>query len=76
MPRYETKPNTHNAFWDSFGEPIDRQSLCVDMTGFIRPYLIFLLRWFMQNGIQRFDALYLNLFATEDARRHGSRTSL
>jgi len=46
------------SFWDSFGERIDGRKICVDTTGFIRPYLIFLLRWFMENGIRRFDALY------------------
>ena len=33
-------------------------SLCVDITGFIRPYLIFLLRWLAEQKVTRFDALY------------------
>jgi hypothetical protein len=33
-------------------------SICVDLTGFIRPHLLFLLRWLYQRGVKRFDALY------------------
>ena len=32
--------------------------ICIDTTGFIRPYLIFLLRWLISNKIYKFDALY------------------
>jgi hypothetical protein len=32
--------------------------ICIDTTGFIRPYLIFLLRWLVNNKIYKFDALY------------------
>jgi hypothetical protein len=46
------------SFWDSLGERVNGQNVCVDTTGFIRPYLIFLLRWFLENGVRRFDALY------------------
>jgi hypothetical protein len=46
------------AFWDvSIGDVAGR-SVCIDITGFIRPYLIFLLRWLAERGVQRFDALY------------------
>ena len=33
-------------------------NICVDITGFIRPHLMFLLRRFMQKGIRSFEALY------------------
>ena len=32
--------------------------LCVDTTGFIRPYLMFLVKWLADNNIRKFDALY------------------
>ena len=45
-------------FWRSRIGDISGQSLCVDITGFVRPYLIFLLRWLAEQGVTRFDALY------------------
>lgn len=33
-------------------------SLGVDLTGFIRPYVMFLVRWLAECGVRRFDALY------------------
>lgn len=30
----------------------------MDITGFIRPYLVFLLRWLAEHGVRHFDALY------------------
>lgn len=32
--------------------------ICVDITGFVRPYLCFLVRWMVASGIRRFDAIY------------------
>lgn len=32
--------------------------LCVDLTGFIRPHLLFLVRWLFEQGIEEFDAIY------------------
>lgn len=46
------------AFWDASMRDGGEKSICVDTTGFIRPYLIFLLRWLAECGVQRFDALY------------------
>ena len=45
-------------FWDRSIGDIKGKSLAIDITGFIRPYLIFLTRWLSERGIQRFDALY------------------
>ncbi|HUW81747.1 MAG TPA: hypothetical protein VMZ31_02980 [Phycisphaerae bacterium] len=46
------------AFWDqSIGE-IAGKTLGIDITGFIRPYLVFLMRWLAEHGVRRFDALY------------------
>jgi hypothetical protein len=45
-------------FWErSVGDATGR-SFGIDITGFIRPYLIFLLRWLAERGVRRFDALY------------------
>jgi hypothetical protein len=46
------------AFWDGSIGAIAGRTIGVDITGFIRPYLIFLLRWFAECGVRRFDALY------------------
>jgi len=35
-----------------------KMTVCVDTTGFIRPYLLFLLRWLVEKGVDRFDAIY------------------
>lgn len=45
-------------FWDSRIGDATGKSICIDITGFIRPYLIFLLRWLAEHKIERFDALY------------------
>ncbi len=46
------------AFWESLSPEQRSGRICVDTTGFIRPYLCFLVRWLMSQGIRRFDALY------------------
>jgi hypothetical protein len=32
--------------------------ICIDITGFIRPYLIFLIKWLKETGINKFDVIY------------------
>jgi hypothetical protein len=44
--------------FDSIGLDLSRLHICVDITGFIRPYLLFLVRWLQAQGVQRFDAIY------------------
>lgn len=46
------------AFWNTSIRSAHDKTVCVDTTGFIRPYLIFLLRWLAEQGVRRFDALY------------------
>jgi hypothetical protein len=59
------------AFWERMPPDIATKRICVDTTGFIRPYLLFLLRWFVEKGVRRFDALY-----TEPVRyADGAKTS-
>lgn len=48
-------------FWQSLPTNVTSFSICVDITGFIRPYLIFLVRWFLEKGIRKFDAIYAEL---------------
>lgn len=45
-------------FWKQL--PADAASLriCIDITGFIRPYLIFFVRWLLEKGVKKFDAIY------------------
>jgi hypothetical protein len=46
------------SFWDNSIGDIAGRTVGIDITGFIRPYLIFMLRWLAQRGVRRFDALY------------------
>jgi hypothetical protein len=46
------------AFWDSLGPDASSKSLCIDITGFIRSYLLFMVRWLFESGVKRFDAIY------------------
>ena len=46
------------AFWNGLKHTPNLGTICIDTTGFIRPYLCFLVRWFMSQGIRRFDAIY------------------
>jgi hypothetical protein len=32
--------------------------LCIDITGFMRPHLMFLVRYLVQHGVKKFDAIY------------------
>jgi hypothetical protein len=41
--------------------------ICIDLTGFMRPHLMFLVRLLFQNGVQRFSALYT------DPERYGEQ---
>lgn len=45
-------------FWSSLPPNVERFRICVDITGFIRPYLIYLLRWLMEKRVTTFDAIY------------------
>ena len=45
-------------FWGSLPQKVAHGRVAVDITGFIRPYLIFLLRWFVEIGLTSFDAFY------------------
>jgi len=44
--------------FSSFAGDLKGVSICVDITGFIRPYLIFLVKFLFASGVKRFDALY------------------
>lgn len=47
-----------SSFWDrNIGDP-SGLTLGIDITGFVRPYLIFFLRWLARCGVRQFDALY------------------
>lgn len=32
--------------------------VCVDITGFIKPYMMYLLKWFMEQGLNRLDVIF------------------
>ncbi len=39
-------------------DELSRKRLCIDITGFVKPYMMFLLYWFVELGIRKFDILY------------------
>src|SRR5437879_374734 len=39
------------AFWDTLPPARGNFRICVDITGFVRPYLIYLVRWLQEKGI-------------------------
>jgi len=45
-------------FFSSVPLNLGRASICVDITGFIRPHLIFLIKFLFSVGVKRFDLLY------------------
>ena len=44
--------------WANRKNEIPKDKVCVDITGFIRPYMIFLMKWLKENGIKKFDVIY------------------
>ena len=47
-----------NLFFDSIRSDVSRAAICVDLTGFIRPYLLFLVALLHSRGVKRFEAIY------------------
>lgn len=45
-------------FWSTLRNDTAASRICIDITGFIRPYLMFLIRWLVEKGVRKFDALY------------------
>ena len=45
-------------FFSSVPLDLGRASICIDITGFIRPHLIFLTKFLFSVGVKRFDVLY------------------
>lgn len=46
------------AFFDSGNFPLDTMHICVDITGFIKPYMMFLLKYLMLSGVTKVDVLF------------------
>lgn len=44
-------------FWDKLIN-VTGKTICIDATGFLRPYLVFLLGWLMAKGVRLFDIIY------------------
>lgn len=47
-----------SGFWNSLPSNVQDLRICIDITGFIRPYLIYLVRWLQEKYITTFDAIY------------------
>ena len=45
-------------FWDEYGSELLGKKVCIDITGFIRPTLLFLIRFFYAKGLKNFDLVY------------------
>lgn len=46
------------AFWATLPPDAEKLRICIDITGFIRPYLVYLVRWLLEKGVRKFDAIY------------------
>ena len=46
------------SFWDTLPSNASQLRICIDITGFIRPYLIYLLWFLVEKGVTQFEALY------------------
>ena len=46
------------AYADTIAEGLEGKRICVDITGFIKPYMMFLLRWLAERDIPVVDILY------------------
>ena len=47
-----------NYFNDANIQEIQNQKICIDITGFIKPYMMFILRWLKHLGVTKVDILY------------------
>lgn len=47
-----------NAMCEKYIKTTDEDRICIDTTGFNKPYLIFLLFWFKENKINNIDLIY------------------
>lgn len=48
-----------NEYFSKFHLNISTNSrICVDMTGFIKPYMMYLLKWFMEQGLEKLDVIF------------------
>lgn len=47
-----------NGFFDVYAGDLIGKKICVDITGFMRPHLIFLVKLFQFKGIVKFDVIY------------------
>jgi hypothetical protein len=45
-------------FWNKLPATVESSRICIDITGFIRPYLMFLIRWLVERGVRQITALY------------------
>lgn len=46
-----------NGFIDTLGD-VGSQRICIDITGFMRPHLLYLVRLLHRRGVKEFDAIY------------------
>tara|TARA_B110001469_G_C9646559_1_gene327039 strand:- start:4139 stop:5095 length:957 start_codon:yes stop_codon:yes gene_type:complete len=45
-------------FWDKYQSKLIGKEICIDITGFIRPTLLFLIRFLYEKGIRKLDLIY------------------
>ncbi len=39
-------------------DDVSGNRVCIDITGFVKPYMMFLLRWLLELGLEKFDVLF------------------
>jgi hypothetical protein len=65
-------------FWESTIGDARGKKIVIDITGFIRPYLIFLLKWLASHNVTRFDAIYTEpiIYSKREQTRFSDETVL
>ncbi len=58
-------------FWKQFGGHLQNKRVCIDITGFIRPNLMCLVRFLHQKGVSNYDMIY----SEPDAYIEGENTN-
>jgi hypothetical protein len=57
-PPHGNEADVIAAYFDACGVDLRNHRLCVDITGFMRPHLLVLLKYLQMNAVQKVDVLY------------------
>lgn len=58
LPSAHDEADFIRKYFQEFGRSIANKRICIDITGFTRAHLLFLLKYMSVKGVRKFDALY------------------